>query len=129
MFLFSAHHSSTSTDEVGKESMYEEKVNYFNSDDHPNVILIFMSATPWNLMTESSRFSKIEIGYSPITKKYEFVEGQTKARQLTNVSKLFDVPWSLATGQEYSKGRKVRLLVSNMSLCHRKIKIKSHNPS
>ena len=113
IITISAHHSSTTTEKEGKQSIYEERVNGFNSDDHPNVILIFMSATAWNLMTESSRFCKKLYGYNQTSQKWEIVDEQTKARRLTNVCPLFDIPWSLATNQEYKKGREVRLMVIN----------------
>ena len=72
-----------------------------------------MSATAWNLMTESSRFCKKLYGYNQTSQKWEIVDEQTKARRLTNVCSLFDIPWSLATNQEYKKGREVRLMVIN----------------
>ena len=91
-------------------SIYERWVNHWNSEDHPNVINIFVSATPWNLISKDSRFEYKEIGYNSKTKTYEMVTQQTD-RSITNKYWLFDLNWSLAHNDVYNNGRKLRLMV------------------
>ena len=72
-----------------------------------------MTATPWNLLTEDSRFCNTTIiGYNPDTKKLEFEESVAHGMRLQNKCPLFDVNWALASYREYKRGKRVRLLVS-----------------
>lgn len=71
-----------------------------------------MSATPWNLLTETSRFPVDRIGYNVDTKKFEFATQQIQEkRQLINTNDFFHVKWSMAYDKEYETGREVRLMV------------------
>ena len=111
LFISLVHHFSTTLFAV-EPSIYERWVNFWNSEDHPNVINIFVSATPWNLMSKESKFEDLEIGYNTVTSKYEMVTQETKRRLLTNRLMLYDLNWSLCHYEEYKKGRKLRLMVS-----------------
>ena len=85
-------------------------MNYWNSEDHPNCINLFVSATPWNLNTTKSKFNKSTIiAYNKSTKKMEFIDQQTVSSEYTKKSSLHDIRLS---NLEY-KERKVRLMVSS----------------
>ena len=71
-----------------------------------------MSATPWNLLTKTSRFPVDRIGYNVKTSKYEFApQNILEKTQLINSSDFFHVKWSMAYDKEYETGRDVRLMV------------------
>ena len=91
-------------------SKYVKYVNYWNSEDHPNCINLFVTATPWNLNTNKSKFNKSTIiAYNKSTKKMEFIDQQTVSSMYTKKSSLHDIRLS---NLEY-KERKVRLMVSS----------------
>ena len=53
---FGATSAAASNNSRKKEKTpYEWMIDEFNSDDYPNVILLLVTATPWNLMTAYSK--------------------------------------------------------------------------
>ena len=70
-----------------------------------------MSATPWSLLTDTSRFPTERIGHNTQTGRIEFIHEITQERNYANPSNFFHVKWSMAHKKEYEKGRKVRLQV------------------
>ena len=70
-----------------------------------------MSATPWSLLTNTSRFPTERIGHNTQTGRIEFIHEITQERNYANPSNFFHVKWSMAHKKEYEKGRKVRLQV------------------
>ena len=70
-----------------------------------------MSATPWSLLTKTSRFPTERIGQNTQTGKIEFIHEITQERNYADPSNFFHVKWSMAHKKEYEKGRKVRLQV------------------
>ena len=56
-----AHFGATSNyKNEGNETPYHKLIKDFNSDDYPNVFVLLVTATPWNLMTEASKLEKTE---------------------------------------------------------------------
>ena len=106
-----AHHSTTCNQNVN--TMYQKYINPWNSEDHPNVINIYVSATPWNLMTDISRFQHdVTIGLNS-DKKYEFSTSLGDERKkLKNPTALFDIKWTQAHHGDFKKGKEVRLMVT-----------------
>ena len=70
-----------------------------------------MSATPWSLLTKTSRFPTERIGHNIQTGKIEFIHEITQERNYADPSNFFHVKWSMAHKKEYEQGRKVRLQV------------------
>ena len=57
-----AHYSATSkTEKSKKETPYSTLLNYLNSDEYPNILVLLVTATPWNLLTVSSKLRQTEI--------------------------------------------------------------------
>ena len=91
--------------------MYQKYINPWNSEDHPNVINIYVSATPWNLMTDTNRFPQHSFGFNSETKKYDFFTENIKGRTLKNPTKVFDIRWAQGSTKDFQKGKEVRLMV------------------
>ena len=62
-----AHYSATSETAKGEESAYSKLLNHLNSDDYPNIVVLMISATPFNLLTLSSRFENTMVQIDPIS--------------------------------------------------------------
>ena len=59
-----AHYGATKQTKEGfRQTPYSSILQHYNSQDYPNVIVLLVTATPWNLLTVSSKLSDSEVMY------------------------------------------------------------------
>ena len=106
-----AHYSATSmTDKSKKETPYSALLNYLNSDDYPNILVLLVTATPWNLLTVSSKLRKTEILLDN--------DGSLKPCHNVNASRknnrkqlLHEITWNHGFEGDFRVGKKIKLMV------------------
>ena len=65
-----AHYGATQQTKTDKrQTPYSSILQHYNSQEYPNVIVLLVTATPWNLLTVSSKLSDSEVMYDPITRE------------------------------------------------------------
>ena len=114
-----AHYSATSktSDSRGSEQRktpYAKLAEHWNSTEYPNVIVLLVSATPWNLQTINTKIDRTsEININP-NRKYEItaVDPQSSDRYKRSKSLLHEVHWNHHLEGEILRGKQCRLLVS-----------------
>ena len=107
-----AHYSATSTTDKNKrETPYSKLLNYLNSEDYPNVIVLLVTATPWNLITVSSKIRATEI---KIVENGEFqsTKGDLASKEDHRRTPLHQIRWIHGFESDYRQGKKMKLMVS-----------------
>ena len=106
-----AHYSATSqTDETKGETPYSMLVNYINSEDYPNIIVLFVSATPWTLMTTGSKLRKTEVLLTENGNLQPLERGLT-AKKANRKVLLHEITWNHGYEGDFRKGKKMKLQV------------------
>ena len=100
------------TDHKDTGSSYEIFANLWNSDEHPNVINLMVSATPWNLQTVKTRFESTEVGWK--NDVLEIIRGQVSGRAYRKKFKLHEMNWSASYNKAFKEGKEVLLMVINL---------------
>ena len=63
-----AHYGATQQTKEGfRQTPYSSILQHYNSQDYPNVIVLLVTATPWNLLTVCSKLSDSKVMYDPNT--------------------------------------------------------------
>ena len=109
-----AHYSATSQpDEDKRETPYSLLVNWANSEDYPNVIVILVTATPWNLVTTGTKLPQTQVEYDE--------NGRLKSSDKTlaaiknhRKTKLHEITSSHQYEGDLSVGKKTKLMVSEL---------------
>ena len=106
-----AHFGATSNTRKEKQKTpYEYLIDDFNSDDYPNVIVLLVTATPWNLMTAASKIPKTEALRND-QGTLEIVTSDTGLSAKNNHSKfpLHEVEWNQGQEGNFQKGKQIKL--------------------
>ena len=107
-----AHYSATSQkDEMKRETPYSKLLNYINSEKYPNVIVLLVTATPWNLLTVSSKIERTEIKIAK-DGQLESCEGELPYLETHRKTRLHEITWNHGFEGDYRVGKKVILEVN-----------------
>ena len=110
-----AHYSATSkTVKEQRKTPYSKLAESWNSREYPNVVVLLVSATPWNLQTINTRINRLsEIKIDP-NNDYEIraVDDQSGDRYKRSKTLLHEVQWNHHMESELRNGKQCRLLVS-----------------
>ena len=111
-----AHHGATSQHQKDKrETPYSFLSSEFNSDDYPNVIVLLVSATPWNLMTVLTKLEKEVVICSPQGDngigKLESKEGTLSSLKTKQEIQLHEIAWNHGQEGDLLNGKKVKIMV------------------
>lgn len=97
-----AHFSATSqTDQDKRETPYSTLLASWNSTQFPNVIVLLVSATPWNMLTVQTKLENIEIPDPSNPKR---------------VVRLNVCSWEDGQEGDFMQGKEMRLLVMKYSV-------------
>lgn len=114
--VFDEAHFGNSTD---KNTAYQLYANSWNSDDHPRVVNLLVTATPWNLLTTSTKLEKTRVTKELDEQGNEKIcrvdDDQVTRRKGVNSYSLHEINWQLSYGDAFSKGKLVRLKVLMVS--------------
>ena len=106
-----AHYSATSqTDATKRETPYSKLLNYINSEDYPNIIVLLITATPWNLLTVSSKVERTEVRIGD-NGEPESCEGDLPYLEAHRKTPLHEIAWNQGYEGEYLMGKKIKLEV------------------
>ena len=115
-----AHYSATSVTsdlnnggDLSKPSPYAKLAGSWNSEDFPNVVVLLVSATAWNLQTSTSRIDRTtEVLFDP-TREYEIreIQRENTDRYRRTKTLLHEVHWNNHLESELKIGKHCRLLV------------------
>ena len=111
-----AHHGATSQHQKDKrETPYSFLSSEFNSDDFPNVIVLLVSATPWNLMTVLTKLENEVVLCSPQgdngVGKLESMEGTLSSLKTKQAIQLHEIAWNHGQEGDLLNGKKVKMMV------------------
>lgn len=104
-----AHHSATNNDE--KPTPYQEFVNRWFIEDFDNIFCLFLSATPYNLLTNQSRFIMQDTIYNAETKT--FIDSDNRFDKSQKFPK-YEIRWTLSHITDFRRGWKMRLMVRKL---------------
>lgn len=104
-----AHHSATNNDE--KPTPYQEFVNRWFIEDFDNIFCLFLSATPYNLLTNQSRFIMQDTIYNAETKT--FIDSDNRYDKSQKFPK-YEIRWTLSHIADFRRGWKMRLMVRKL---------------
>lgn len=96
-----------------KPSPYAKLAGSWNSEDYPNVVVLLVSATAWNLQTSSSRIDRsTEVLIDP-SREYEIreIQRENTDRYRRTKTLLHEVHWNNHLESELKYGKDCRLLV------------------
>ena len=106
-----AHYSATSQkDATKKETPYSKLLNYINSEEYPNIIVLLITATPWNLLTVSSKVERTEVRIGD-NGEPESCEGDLPYLEAHRKTPLHEIAWNQGYEGEYLMGKKIKLEV------------------
>ena len=108
--------SATAREDVkGTPSPYEKLIKPWNSQDYPNVIVLSVSATPWNLQTVNTKINRKRevIQDSKSGEISEFKEADDiHDRYKRSKFSLHEIPWMGSHESDLKQGiKKCRLVV------------------
>ena len=107
-----AHYSATSQpDENKQETPYAMLLNYLNSDDYPNIIVLLVTATPWNLLTASSKLRKTEVILDESGNLVPCGRG-LESKKANRKVLLHEITWNHGYEGNFRKGNKTKLQVT-----------------
>ena len=104
-----AHHSATAKNEDKKPTPYQKLAKPWNSEDFPNVFVLMVSATPWNLQTVNTKIKKTEASIDP---NNDYMINPYARSGGRNNFILNEVHWSDSHEGDLIAGKKCRLVVS-----------------
>ena len=106
-----AHFGATSNCRKNKkETPYHFLINDFNSDDYPNVIVLLVTATPWNLMTASSKLETSEAIWGNEGTLELPPEGALSAKNNHKKVPIHEIKWNEGQEGDLLKGKKTKLM-------------------
>ena len=88
----------------------------WNSEDYPNVFVLQISATPWNLQTVNTRIENIEVIQNSKTDEISELDGASRDRYRREKFKLNEVQWINSHESDLKRGKECRLVVSIRSM-------------
>ena len=107
-----AHHSATSETAKGEESAYSTLLNPLNSDDYPNIVVLMITATPFNLLTTVSRFENTRVHIDPISNEVRPKEKYSGLALFKPPSQnLHKISWNNSFQAEFQSGKEVRMML------------------
>ncbi len=118
-----AHWGITKETNSGRQSAHDVLVNHWNSEEHPNVIILEVSATPYNLLTQNRRFPidryvacDLESEELVIGEKNKFtgklmIDNKETTRKVGPLRDLHHISWSQANSARLEIGIVVVLKV------------------
>lgn len=102
-----AHHGATAKED--RETPYSKLLSPWNSEDYPNVFILMVSATPWNLLSVSSKLPKRNVTMNP-KNDYEISESESNFKNRREFN-LHQIHWSDSHESNLKIGKKVRIMV------------------
>ena len=111
-----AHYSATSSKSSDSQyTPYEDLARPWNSEEFPNVFVLQISATPWNLQTINTRISDLEVFQDPKTHQLIEANLNTTHRYKRGKFKLNEIEWVSSHESDLKIGKKYRLVVCNQN--------------
>ena len=108
-----AHYSATSmTDKSKKETPYSALLNYLNSDDYPNILVLLVTATPWNLLTVSSKLRRTEEVLLDNDGSLKSCDSTNASRKTDRKQLLHEITWNHGFEGDFRVGKKTKLMVN-----------------
>ena len=107
-----AHYGATKQPNEDKcETPYSKITQHYNSRDYPNVIIVLVTATPWNLLTVSSKLPKTEVMFNPDNGRLEKCEGTLSVLDNDRKHLLHLIEWNQGIDRSFQDGKDLRLMV------------------
>ena len=94
------------------ESAYEMLSMPWNSKEYPNVFVLQVSATPWNLQTVQTRIENTEVIQNSTTDEISVLDNASRDRYRREKFKLNEVQWINSHESDLKRGKECRLVVS-----------------
>ena len=91
------------------DTPYSQLSNPWNSEDFPNVFVLQISATPWNLQTVNSRIENIDVFQDPSTGQMS--KNEIKDNYRRGKFKLNEIQWMNSHESNLKIGKECRLIV------------------
>ena len=110
-----AHYGATQQTEEGKpQTPYSSILQHYNSQEYPNVIVLLVTATPWNLLTVSSKLSDSLVMYDPKTGALQACDDSLAAIHTNRKINLHKIPWNYGHEREIQEGKELKLMVNHL---------------
>ena len=107
-----AHYGATQQTKEGKqETPYSSILKHYNSQEYPNVIILLVTATPWNLLTVSSKLSDSMVMYDPTTGDLQSCDDSLAAIHTNRKTHSHQIPWNYGHEREIQEGKEIKLMV------------------
>ena len=103
-----AHHGATTNED---NSTPYSKLAFWNSQDFPNVFVLLVSATPWNLLSVKSKVPNREVSMEP-RKDYQIIETGPDRKNRRKFD-LHKIQWSDSYESDLRIGKACRIMVSS----------------
>ena len=107
-----AHYSATSQPNEGKrDTPYENLLNFLNSEEYPNVVVLLVTATPWNLLTVSSKLERSTEVILNAKKEVLPLDNSISKDSYKRIP-LHEITWNHGYEGTFIAGKKTKLMVS-----------------
>ena len=107
-----AHHGATKqSNEDKSETPYSKLTQHYNSKDYPNIIILLVTATPWNLLTVSSKLPKTEVMFNPRNGQLEKDKGTLSALDNDKKVPLHEIQYHHCIDRSFQDGKDLKLMV------------------
>ena len=102
-----AHHGATTNED--RSTPYSKLASTWNSEDFPNVFVLLVSATPWNLLSVKSKIPE-KLVYMDPKNDYEISEAVPNLKDRKQFN-LHTIQWSDSYESDLKIGKTCRLMV------------------
>ena len=112
-----AHHGATKqSNEDKSETPYSKLTQHYNSQDYPNIIILLVTATPWNLLTVSSKLPKTEVMFNPRNGRLEKGQGTLSALDNDRKVPLHEIQYHHCIDRSFQDGEDLKLMALQENL-------------